>query len=166
MGASPSAAPTGINLTGTDCPPDLVRCSGKGLERSLAGHVPMGCQGEACVCPYAPVGRCDTRCLVEGEPLVLPPGVPPEQLCAPWAAAEVWSALGPQAAAVTLAVPCHEGETVRCMGGETIDCAQQRVVGRCANGCVADDGLSIEGDAGAAAMVVLCRRGRAKDAAP
>jgi hypothetical protein len=34
------------------------------------------------------VGRCDTRCLVEGEPLVLPPGVPPEQLCAPWAACD------------------------------------------------------------------------------
>lgn len=150
--------PPQITLTGTDCPPDLVRCTGRGLERSLAAHIPHGCKGEACACPFAPVGRCDTRCLLEGEAVVLPPGVAPEQLCAPRVPAAVLVPLGAEAKAISAAVPCHEGESVRCAGGELIDCAQQRVVSRCALGCVAEDGLTVDDDAGAAALLVLCKR--------
>jgi hypothetical protein len=158
--------PPQITLTGTDCPPDLLRCVGRGIERSLPAHIPEGCNGETCACPFAPIGRCDTRCLLEGEAVVLPPGVPPEQLCAPRVPADVLLPLGAEAKAVSLAVPCHEGESVRCNRGELIDCAQQRVVGRCALGCVVEDGLAVDDDAGVAALLVLCKRSAVSVPAP
>ena len=144
-----------MDLGGTDCPADLVRCRAGELERSVGGHLPAVCgRPEGCACPAERAGECGAlgmapRCLLEDAWVELSVGHE-AALCAGGAARAA-----PEAA-VAPAGAC-DSDDARCLDGVLVRChPRPRVVARCLRGC-AGPGV-VDPDTTDEALQALCAR--------
>ena len=135
-----------LDLTGTDCPVGLYRCSGGHLERSVGGHIPAKCErGESCRCPFVPEGECERGCLVEDTELLMDDGG--AALCVTPGSRSV-PVLAP-------AEPCDTDDVV-CVNGAIVRCSPTpRTVARCLRGCSGQGSLDPETQG--SALDVLCQ---------
>ena len=160
--SGPSTARLGIGEI--DCPDGLFRCKGGVIQASELARRPAHCRGtaEACACPWALAGRCDTTCVAEGLEVVLPDVRAAAQLCAPEPGGPPFARPPAPGAALTPLGGACDAEAFVCLGSVVVGCRPTpRVVATCASGCVSGQPLggAIEPTLNdAQAVAVLCSR--------